>query len=296
VTFFVGVDGGGTSTRAVVVDADGRILGRAKGRGAVATSTAPAHAADAVRTVVEAVVREAGVDGRASVLWAGLAGAGQAHARDGVARALEAAVIAERVIVGTDVEAAFYDAFEEGPGVLLIAGTGSIAWARDDEGRTLRVGGWGAQLGDEGSGYAIGLAGLRAVMRSLDGREPATTLSVLLPDACGVTEAEALVGWIESAGKGEVASLAPRIAAAAAEGDQVARSIVNHAVTELVAHVRAASLTMGRPVLLWGGLAADDGPLAASLRRALEEAGYQVPERQLDPARGAGRLAIAAHR
>ena len=293
-TFFVGVDGGGTSTRAVVLDADGRELGRAKDRGAVVTSAAPQDAAAAVAGVVRAALREAGMDGRASVLWAGLAGAGQDPARAGVTRILEAAGLADLVVVGTDVEAAFHDAFGAGPGVLLIAGTGSIAWARGEDGRIRRVGGWGWRLGDEGSGYAIGMGGLRSVMRAFDGRDVSTSLTYMLTTAVGVPGPEALVQWIETAGKGEIAALAPRVVEAADAGDGSARRIIDEAVAELVQHVRAAAPSEGSSVVLWGGLAADGGPLESRLREALGEVGYVVSERTLDPVRGAARLAIAA--
>ena len=293
-TFFVGVDGGGTSTRAVVLGADGRELGRAKDRGAVATSAAPQDAAAAVAGVVRAAQREAGVDGRAAVLWAGLAGAGQEVARAGVAKSLEASSLANLVVVGTDVEAAFHDAFERGPGVLLIAGTGSIAWARGEDGRIRRVGGWGRQLGDEGSGYAIGMGGLRTVMRAFDGRDASTSLTDALTTAVGVPGPEALVQWIETAGKGEVATLAPHVVEAADTGDASARRITDAAVGELLDHVRAAAPSKEGAVVLWGGLVADGGPLESRMREALGQAGYAVSERRLDPVRGAARLAIGA--
>lgn len=293
-SWLAGVDGGGTTTRAAVIDAAGRELGRANGRGAVATTRAPADAAAAVAAALRSAARAAGVQGRASVLWAGLAGAGQGSARDGVVAALREMKIAERVIVGTDVEAAFHDAFGDGPGVLLIAGTGSIAWARTPDGEVRRVGGWGALLGDEGSGYAIGLEGLRAVMRAVDGRAPSTSLTSTLPQAAGVAVPDDLVGWIEGASKGDVAALAPRVIGAADRGDPPASRIVAEAVAALVNHVRAAVSEPGTPVVPWGGLVADGGPLAGRLREALEAVGYPVSDRHVDPVRGATRLALAA--
>ena len=137
-----------------------------------------------VEAAVEAAAEHAGVALPAAALWAGLAGAGNDRARRAVEGALPTALSA-RTVVGTDVEAAFYDAFRGGPGVLLIAGTGSVAWARGTNDAVCRVGGWGRHLGDEGSGYALGSEGLRSIAHSEDGRGPATALRLGALEALG---------------------------------------------------------------------------------------------------------------
>jgi len=177
VSYFIGVDGGGTKTRAVLVDREGHELGRAAVDGAVATAHDPSAAARAVARAVRDAAEAAGVELPGAVLWAGLAGAGPRAARDGVTKALVRLRLASEVHVGTDVEAAFHDAFPEGPGILLIAGTGSIAWLRSADDVTRRVGGWGQHIGDEGSGFALGIAGLRLVTHAADGRAGETRLS-----------------------------------------------------------------------------------------------------------------------
>ena len=139
--YVAGVDGGGTRTRAVIIDDTGAEIARAEREGAVANAAAPHEAADAVTSAVRAAAVEGGVKLPVRALWAGLAGAGREAARDAVTDALSRVGLAEAIEVGTDVEAAFHDAFGKGTGVMLIAGTGSIAWARDERGVMHRVGG-----------------------------------------------------------------------------------------------------------------------------------------------------------
>ncbi len=294
-TFFIGVDGGGTRTRAVILDEEGRELARGAAPGAVATARAPDEVGAAVSAAVRVAADEAKLSLPGAVLWAGLAGAGAEEARHAVLAVLDRAGLAERVLVGTDVEAAFQDAFPQGPGVLLIAGTGSIAWARSDDGAVCRVGGWGRLLGDEGSGYALGLEGLRLVMRAEDGRAPPTALTERLITACGVRHAAGLVSWVDGAEKAEVAALAPTVVSAADEGDAGARVLVDAAVDELVMLVRSASENRQHPVVLWGGLVAGDGPLGPRVVAALRRVGYGPVDVPVAPALGAARLALAYH-
>jgi glucosamine kinase len=231
------------------------------------------------------------------MLWAGLAGAGRDRARTLVSEALSAKGLARRVHVATDAEAAFYDAFQDGPGILLIGGTGSIAWGRGESGALVRVGGWGQRIGDEGSGYAVGLSALRQVLHAHDGREPATAMSDAVVERCGASGAADLVEWVETAAKREVGALAPLVVAAAEAGDAAAIAILEGAVTALVGHVVAAVERTGpwqgpAPVVVWGGLLAEGGPLRSRVLRALERPGIHLREGRLDPPAGAARLAL----
>ena len=296
-SFVIGVDGGGTSTRAVLLDSSGVELGRAQVQGGVVAPGAADTAVQAVDDAVRQAASEAGLELPGAVLWAGLAGAGREDARGLVERALTDSGLARSVHVGTDAEAAFYDAFGESPGVLLIGGTGSIVWARGDGGEMLRVGGWGRDVGDEGSGYAIGLAALRRVLRADDGREPPTRLTEPVLERCGVSDPTKLVTWFAGATKGEVAAIAPLVADAAARLDTGATSIIEGAVQDLEQHVAAAIKRTepwsGRaPLVLWGGLLAAGGPLRTPMLQALESLPVEVRDVELDPPSGAARLAL----
>jgi N-acetylglucosamine kinase-like BadF-type ATPase len=235
------------------------------------------------------------------VLWAGLPGAGREDARAAVEDALTRTRVAERIIVGTDVEAAFHDAFGGGPGVLLLAGTGSVAMARSEAGTTVRVGGWGRDLGDEGGGYGIGLEALRRIVRSEDGRDGPTDLRARILEHLGLATPHDLVGWIATAAKSEVARLVPAVAACAALDDAAARAVLEGALDALRDHVtaileRTGPWTDPPGLALWGGLISEGGPLRDPLLRRLAGSRTRLLGRTLDPPLAAARLALASLR
>jgi len=295
-SFAIGVDGGGTHARAVILDERGREVGRGEAPGALVSLRAPEAAAAAVAQAVRAAAQAGGVQLPGGVLWAGLAGAGHEASRVGVERVLATAGLARQVRVGTDVEAAFHAAFPAGPGLMLIAGTGSIAWGRGPSGEMCRIGGWGQQLGDEGSGYAIGLKALRAIARAEDERIAPTTLTGEILGALQLDAPVELIPWVASATKAEVAALVPIVARCAEGGDAAAREIIEDAVTHLEAHVAALLHRTGpwtsRPgLLLSGGVIAPGGSLRAVVVRRLVAHPVDVRNDEVDAAVGAAMLA-----
>ena len=288
----IGVDGGGTRSRALVGDKEGRELGAADGGPGLIDPAAPRVAALAVATVVRAAARQARMRLPARGLWAGLAGAGNELARAAVEKELRGARLARRVAVGSDVEAAHADAFGEGPGVLLVAGTGSVVRAVDPQGEVVTVGGWGALLGDEGGGYGIGLDGIRAVLRSADGREPPTELTGALLSATGSTGPRGLADWGVGANKGEIAALSVTVAKVSETGDVVAARVIHRALYAVRDHLEAV---LGRtsgwggrpPVALVGGLIREGGVLREVVAEAAEGVGYEVRREEVVPERGA---------
>lgn len=292
---YVGVDGGGTHARAVAVDEQGRELARRVGPAGLVDPRDPVSAAEAVAGLVRAVLSDAGVPS-AAALCCGLAGAGRPHEREAVRIALTLANLAELVSVVGDAEAAMADAFPDGAGVLVVAGTGSIAWARTAEGRTLRVGGWGQLLGDEGSGYDIALHALRAIAHAADGRLPATALTDVLLSAADAHAPEDLIAWTASATKAQIAALAPAVLECADRGDGAAVTVRARAVAALVHMARTAARRSGADTAVFafaGGLLAPDGPLRHHVVAALREhlPGIRVTARPVDAALGAARIA-----
>ena len=297
----VGVDGGGSRTRAIVATAAGETVATAEGG---PSAVRPGEASASAQVIAD-VVREAlaGLEpagGSARVLCAGVAGAGRDAERDALWQALQDAGVADEVIVQADASIALEDAFGGGPGLLLIAGTGSVAYGVGPTGAFARCGGWGPTCGDEGSGAWIGRRALSVVTASHDGREPETALTGAVLTATELQEVADLVAWGASATPAMLATLAPVVLQAAQAGDLRATSLVSLAVEELVLHVRALARHLFRderhevPLALGGGLL-DKGSL---LRRRLVQRlksgvpGARVRDDEVIPARGAIRIAM----
>lgn len=293
---YVGVDGGGTRSRALALDSDGRVRARAEGPPALVRDEELDVAAEVVAALVRDVARSAGSGLPVARLVAGLAGVGRPAARDGVRAAILGRAVARVVEVVSDAEVAYHDAFGTGPGILLVGGTGSMALGRSGDGRTARAGGWGDRLGDEGSGWALGLAGLQAVARAADGRGPVTALAPRLLTALDLAAPPDLIRWAAVASKRQVAALAPHVLEAAAAGDPVAVDLADAAARELADAVEAVRRTLEPwpappPVAVVGGLISDDGLLRDRLERALGAMAVRFDGRTVDPARGAARHA-----
>ena len=292
----MGVDGGGTRTRVALVDGGGRECARAEGP---PTLIDPADPKATIGVIVD-LCREVAASGGAELpvegLWAGIAGAGTEPMRSTVETALGDAGLSSHTSVGADAEATFHDAFPTGPGILLISGTGSIALGRGSDGSRVRVGGWGRHLGDEGSGYRIGTAALRALVRGEDGRGVSTELRDPLLEALGVAGPADLIKWAATARKADVAALVPMICEVAEAGDEAATTIIETAVDELVDHVRTLVQRLepwqATPeVALAGGLIEHAGPLRLRVIQAIEALLCGHRDGAVDGARGACMLA-----
>ena len=268
----IGVDVGGSKT-AVSVGSTDRVIGKALGPGA---AVRPGRAIASAATIAETVRKALAAAGsqRGSALLVGAAGAGRESERRELEQALRTEGLAERVRVTTDVEIALTAAFGEGPGIVVVAGTGSVVLGRDPEGRMLRRGGYGWQMGDEGSGYAIGRAALGAVSRAHDGRSPETALTPVLMEATRSIDFDALVRWAAAAGPAEVASLAPHVLHAAERGDAVSQGIADYAARELSNLVLrlADEFPTGERVgvALMGGMLAEERSLRSAVLEKLE--------------------------
>jgi glucosamine kinase len=292
----IGADVGGTKT-AVAVAEDGRIVGRADGPGAAVRPGRALASASTITEVVRSALSNAGrITG--DVLVVGAAGAGREPERDELRKALRSENVAAQVVVTTDIEIALEAAFAGAPGIVVSAGTGSVAVGRDRTGKRHRIGGYGWQMGDEGSGYAIGRASLGAVSRAVDGRSPQTALSERLLRATRSADFDALVRWAAGASPAEVAALAPHVLAVAAEGDPLAQGIADYAARELsqlaICLVPKMDIAKPVPVAVTGGLLSPNQPLRQTLLAKLaEEPAFQPSDLSVDSVAGALRLAAA---
>jgi len=292
----IGADVGGTKT-AVAVSRDGKIVGRADGPGAAVRPGRALASASTIIEVVRAALSEAGrLQG--DVLVVGAAGAGRQPERDELRTALRNENLTSHVLVTTDIEIALSGAFADGPGIVVSAGTGSVAVGRDQQGNRHRIGGYGWQMGDEGSGYAIGRASLGAVSRARDGRSPPTALSERILQATRSADFDALIRWAAGASPAEVAALAPHVVAVGAAGDPLAQGITDYAARELsqlaICLLPKMQLTPPVRVAVTGGLLSPDQPLRRALLAKLrEEPSFQPTEAPVDAVAGALMLAAA---
>lgn len=301
-TVVIGVDGGGTKTRCLVADQERRTLGEGlagpSNFRAVGLQTAVAN----LEQAVTAALQQAGLTlADVSAACFGLAGVGRPEDQAVMTEALSfMGTIPLQVVV--DARIALAGALEEEPGAIVIAGTGSIAYGLDAAGETVRAGGWGWILGDEGGGCDIGRQAVKAALAALDGTGPQTSLTERIQTAWGLERIDQVVGQIYpdlTQAKGDLAALAPLVMAAAEEGDQVARRILTEAgqsLATLAATVldRLALPDPGR-VALVGGILLGNQTVRTAMERALlqRRPGVRTAEAAGSPADGAVRMALA---
>ncbi len=243
--FVLGVDGGQTTTKCVLATTEGQVLGRGEGGGLIhlAEDRGREHLERALREAFAGAWSSAGLEPReVQALGLGLTGveAGTPEARR-VHELLPSLVRAERVDVQSDAVAALMGAHAGQPGVIVVAGTGSIALGLDPQGRPARAGGWGWLVGDEGSAFAIGRGGLHSVFDALDGTGPATGLEPILLRHFQVDAVRDLKRRVNATDFGPrgFGALAPLVAQAAEQGDAVAAGIIREAGRALAAQVCA---------------------------------------------------------
>ena len=296
---FAGVDGGGTHTRVLIVDEQGAEVARAEGPG---SAIRPGEASRSATIIRETVQRawEGLSDRPIRAICIGVAGAGRDEERDTLQSAIEADRLASHVIVLTDAEIAIEDAFGAGPGVLLTAGTGSIAYGKGPTGVMARCGGWGPVIGDEGGGAWIGRRALGIAAASADGREPESGLADAIVAALGLDSLEKLIPWAAAATPADLGKLAPVVLEVAATGDLRANSLVTLGVEELALHVRTLARRLFSDERAAFRLAMHGGLLAPKslLRRRLEQRlksiapGATVLTEKVVPERGAAKFAM----
>ena len=297
----VGVDGGGTKTRAVVADESGRSLADVEGP---ASAVKPGQAERSAQVIAETIALALGAAAMSrvmpKVICVGVAGVGRENERQALWQALAAREIGEEILVHADATVALDDAFGDGPGVLLIAGTGSVAFGRGPTGTVARCGGWGPSIGDEGSGAWIGRRALSVVTAAADGREPETALTGAVLTAAQVNEVSELIAWASSATPAMLGTLAPAVMSEADAGDLRANALLSLAVEELMLHIRALARQLfmderaSVPVALTGGLLKRGQPLRKRLEQRMKSAvpGAAVQSGDVDAARGAVRGAL----
>ena len=272
--YFLGIDGGQSSTVAVIGDGTGRVVGWATA-GPCNHVAAPEARAKFLRIVRECVAQAVA---RAEVgpIRFRAACMGMSGGPEDKATLLNEAVPADHAIVTHDGRIALAGAMSGGPGVIVIAGTGSLAYGENERGESARAGGWGYIFGDEGGGFDMVRQALRAILREHEGWGPRTALTPALLEATDTGDANAALHRLYTPEwpRARTASLAPLVSRIAEEGDPVAAGILHGAAASLAtlaASARRQIWKEGDPVrLAWIGGAFSSPVLLERFRTLVE--------------------------
>jgi len=299
----LGIDAGGTKTVCQLADDRGRVLAEARGGGANLRAAGEFEVERVFRRLIEDVLGHRAVTAQA--MCVGIAGADREEDADTVREIVRRIGLDLPTVVVNDALIALIAGVGDDPGVVIVAGTGSIAYGRSAAGRAARAGGWGYLLGDEGGGFWIGRAALSAVVRQFDQRGPATLLTDLVLAQMGLTTPAQVIQAVYDRGlpRHVIAGIADVVEHATRAGDAVAADILARAASELASAAASVvtRLEMRGEVfqtILAGGIFRGIPSLATGVETRMAEVAPRSAVRRLEvePAAGAVTLAIAATR
>jgi glucosamine kinase len=277
----LGIDGGGTRTRASIVDGD-KVLGHGES-GSIKRLRVGAEAAETnLRAVLKDVYAQAGVKG-VRAACCGVASVSMPGITEWITAVFNDFDVERADIVGDQV-IALDAAFQGGPGILQIAGTGSNTIGRAPDGSQESAGGWSSRLGDEGSGYWIGLHSVRRALRAYDHEQPTQVLKKV-GEIWGTPDLDELVNLGDGTPGPDFAALAPAINELAEAGDAVALGVLTQASADLIEFVllvRAKLLRKHKiqgevPVAWTGGVIEKMTMVREAFFKGLREAAPKMP-------------------
>jgi N-acetylglucosamine kinase-like BadF-type ATPase len=295
----LGIDAGGTKTVCLLADERGRIVSEARGGGANLQAVGELEVEKVLHEVMEEAIGDRDLVPAAICL--GIAGVDRPDDSVVVRGIMKRIGYKARVLVVNDALVALEAGAPGQPGVVIISGTGSIAYGRNAAGEAARSGGWGYVLGDEGSGYWIGRAAIRAVLREADQRGPKTALTPMLLEHFGVARSQGLIHEVYHSPlkPAAIGALAKCVQAAFAEGDQAAIGILRSAADELESSALSVARRLGLigepfAFILSGGIFRAVPWLEQELQRRLPVPARRSTTRLLDrePAEGAVTFAL----
>lgn len=296
---YLGIDGGGSKTTCVVADND-LVLSAATAGGSNITRLGEARVRESLHAAVREACALAKVDPvKVQSTCVGLSGAGRREVREAVARMLAEVVPGPLVVVG-DIEISLEAAFGSGPGVITVAGTGSIAYGRGPDGQTARAGGWGLAISDEGSGQWIGRAAVSAALGTTDAGDRPPLLEQILK-RWKLTTLDELVRHANASPPPDFSCLFPLLLEACDSGDPLAHGVLRQAGTELAELTenvirRLFPNLVSVPVAMVGGVFRESAVVREVFYNGVTSAfpGATVNPIVVDPVRGALELARKA--
>ena len=293
--YVLGIDAGGTKTVGLLADETGRVVAEARGTGA----NLQTHGELEVEKVFDGILEAVGARGEIAAVCLGIAGVDRPRDEEVIRGILRRLGYRETARVVNDAAIALVAGAEERVGIVILAGTGSIAYGADREGHTARSGGYGFLLADEGSGYWLGHQALRAAVRSADGRGPQSALAGLVFESLGVGSVAEMVPVVYEKGlpKFRIAAHAGLVQQASDRGDAVATALLEEAALELSLAARAVAQRIslgGGPyrVVLAGGVFKACPSLPGRIERCLGLPGAELAPLRVEPAQGAVALAL----
>lgn len=299
----LGIDAGGTKTVCLLADDRGRIVAESRGGGANLQAAGELEVEKVLHRVMDEALGDRDI--RPAAICLGIAGVDRDDDAEAVRGIMRRIGFKTRALVVNDALIALVAGAGDRPGVVVVAGTGSIAYGRDVRGRAARAGGWGYLLGDEGGGFWIGRAALTAVVRQFDGRGPRTLLTEMVLAEMHLLSPPQLIHAIYVRGlhRYAIASIAPIVQHAADGGDAVAAEIIERAAGELAAAAASVILRLDMrgdsfPTILAGGIFRGLPSIIGKVAGRIAEIAPRSDVRQLtaEPAQGAVTLALAAAR
>jgi glucosamine kinase len=296
VAIFLGIDGGGSKT-ACLVGNETEVLGLGTSPGSNVVRVGEAQARESLHAAIRQACQSARVTTpeiiRACI---GVAGAAREEVREVIVRVAREIIPGEIEVVG-DMEVAMEAAFGDGPGVIVIAGTGSIAYGKNTARRTARAGGWGHTISDEGSGHWIGRAAVAIALREAD-QQTESCLFKLILKSWGVTTHEQLVMMANRSPAPDFAALLPVVLVAAEKKNQQAGSVLVQAADELSTLAKQVIRALfseqeAVPVAMAGGVFANSAQVRENFynRLSVKCPNVRLAQTVIEPVQGALQLA-----
>lgn len=282
--YFIGMDGGGTKTKCVLTDEHLNVLHECSGGPSTFILIGVETVCNTLFELITECVEKVGItfaEIKSAVI--GTTGAGRRSDAETLENSFadfmkSKGLTLKKFRVESDARIALEGAFGGEPGSILIAGTGSIMFGKDEHGEIHRVGGFGRFIGDEGSGYMIGRKGLMAVAKSFDGRGAPTLLTGYLRDEYNIDDPSTLITEIYK-NNFDIASAAPLVIRAAENNDDVCEHIIDEESDNLMLHVRAMKKKLqvpGMKVSPIGGTISTDNYYARKFREKVRKFLHEV--------------------
>jgi N-acetylglucosamine kinase-like BadF-type ATPase len=240
--YVIGIDGGGTKTALKLADEKGNLILSMEGGPCNINSMGKDSVAKMLKELTSDALKKAELTmEQIEVLCIGTAGVDRPSDKAIMEEIIRSTGFNNKAIITNDAVTALYGGVGGAEGVILISGTGSICYGRNNEEETRRAGGWGHIIGDEGSGYYIGINAINRIARAHDGLEEKTIMSDLILEHLKLENPSGLIEYVyrSGAGKSEIASLAKLVDEAYKQGDMVAEEILLKSAFELFLAAKA---------------------------------------------------------